>query len=199
MVRGTDNELLDGIPRSWFQRTSLALKAGRFKFRPSRRVNIPKEGGGFRPLGVACPRDKIVQQAARMVMEHVLDRKFLDCSTGFRPKRGCHTALKKIKSWTNARWLLEGDIKKFFDRIDHHLLEKLLKKHFNDPALIQLYWRLVKAGYLEWEVKTKRFNFVTGKLGVPQGGIISPLLSNVVLHELDLFIHKLMEEQNEKT
>jgi retron-type reverse transcriptase len=74
-----------------------------------------------------------------MVLEQVLEPKFLDCSTGFRPKRGCHTALKKVRSWKNVHWMIEGDIKKFFDRIDHRVLEGLLKKHFEDPALIRLY------------------------------------------------------------
>ena len=74
-----------------------------------------------------------------MCMEHVLEPKFLDCSNGFRPKRGCHTALKKVRSWRGVYWMIEGDIKKFFDRIDFHVLEGLLKKHFEDPQLISLY------------------------------------------------------------
>lgn len=132
-TKGTDAETLDGIPRSWFNSTSLKLKSGKFTFRPSRRVWIPKPNGGQRPLGIASPRDKIVQQSARLVMEHVLNKKFLDCSSGFRPKRGCHTALKKIRSWNGASWFLEGDIKKFFDKIDHKVLAGLLCKYFDDP------------------------------------------------------------------
>jgi retron-type reverse transcriptase len=99
MVRGTDCETLDGLSKDWFHRTSKKLEKGIFQFRPVRRVNIPKpDGGGMRPLGVGSPRDKIVQQAMKMTMEHVLNPIFLDCSNGFRPKRGCHTALKKVRS-----------------------------------------------------------------------------------------------------
>lgn len=112
-TRGSDFELLDGIPRTWFHSTSKKLRTGNFSFRPSRRVWIPKPHGGLRPLGIASPRDKIVQQSARLVMEHVLNPKFLECSTGFRPKRGCHTALKQIRSWSRVSWFVEGDIKKF--------------------------------------------------------------------------------------
>lgn len=194
-TKGSDSELLDGIPRTWFHSTSKKLKAGSFNFRPSRRVWIPKPHGGLRPLGIACPRDKIVQQSARLVMEHVLNPKFLECSHGFRPKRGCHSALKKIRSWSRVSWFIEGDIKSFFDRIDHHLLAELLKKHFDDPDLLTLYWKLVKAGYLEWDPKKKRRDLALGDIGVPQGGILSPLLSNVILHELDKFVEDLIDKQ----
>jgi group II intron reverse transcriptase/maturase len=193
MVKGTDTETLDGISIKWFDRTSRSLREQTFRFRPSRRVPIPKPGGGVRYLGIGSPRDKLIQQAMRLVMEHILEPKFLDCSTGFRPKRGCHTALKKVRNWTQVYWYLEGDIKKFFDSIDHQLLEGLLKKHFQDPKLIDLYWNLVEAGYIEWnEIKNTK-DFIESRIGVPQGGILSPLLSNLILHEFDEFIMQLIE------
>jgi group II intron reverse transcriptase/maturase len=199
MVHGSDKETLDGISRGWFRRVSEALESRTFKFRPSRRVWIPKRPSGLRPLGIGCPRDKIVQQSIRMVMEHVLDPKFLKCSSGFRPKRGCHTALKEIRSWKSVRWLLEGDIKKFFDSIDHKMLEGLLKKHFDDPSLLDCYWKLVKAGYVEWDTRKKKSVLMKSDIGVPQGGILSPLLSNLVLHEFDLYVTKIIEEKKNES
>jgi len=188
MTTGVDKITLDGITPDWFIKTSKELRARSWKFKPVRRVLIPKEGGGTRPLGVGSPRDKIVQQSLRLVLEHVLEPKFQQCSYGFRPKRGCHTALKEVRSWKGCRWMLEGDIKKYFDSIDHHLLEERLKEHFHDPLLFDLYWKLAKAGYAQWDVNKKRWNFITERYGVPQGGILSPLLSNLFLHKLDEFI-----------
>jgi group II intron reverse transcriptase/maturase len=199
MVCGTDKETLDGISKEWFHKTHRSLISGSFRFRPARRVLIPKpDNSGTRPLGIGSPRDKTVQQSWRMTFEHVLNPKFLNCSYGFRPKRGCHQALQKVRSWTGVQWFIEGDIKKFFDNIDYKVLEGFIKKYFDDPELIRLYWRFVRAGYMERLVNERKYNFVKGTLGVPQGGIISPLLSNLVLHELDLYITNLMEERNAK-
>lgn len=151
MVRGSDRETLDGIPFQWFDDASNSLIGESYKFRPARRVLIPKPNGKKRPLGISSPRDKIIQQALKMVMEDVLDQKFDTNSHGFRPSRGCHSALSEIRRWTGVPWLLEGDIKGFFDNIDHHVLAKLITRHFSEPKLIHLYWKLVKAGYIEWD------------------------------------------------
>jgi group II intron reverse transcriptase/maturase len=199
MVCGTDRETLDGITKDWFHKTHEQLTSHKFKFRSVRRVHIPKpDNSGTRPLGIGSPRDKIVQQSWRMVFEHVLNPKFLNCSYGFRPKRGCHQALEKVSTWTAVHWFIEGDIKKFFDNIDYKVLEGMIKKYFDDPELIRLYWSFVRAGYMEKQVNGKRYSFTKGTVGVPQGGIISPLLSNLVLHELDLFITELMEKKVKK-
>jgi len=99
MSRGTNKETLDGISDNWFEETSSLLKKELFVFRPSRRIYIPKPNGKHRPLGISSPRDKIVQQAMRLVLEILLEPHFLDCSHGFRAKRGCHSALKEIRSW----------------------------------------------------------------------------------------------------
>lgn len=98
-VRGTDKETLDGITEEWFQKTSLELQNESYKPRPARRIYIPKANGKMRPLGISSPRDKIVQQATRIVMEEVLEKTFHKFSHGFRPSRGCHTALKEIRKW----------------------------------------------------------------------------------------------------
>ena len=128
MVRGSTRETLDGISNEWFEKASVKLRHESYKLKPNRRVHIPKANGKLRPLGIASPRDKIIQQAMRMVMETVLEPKFLNSSHGFRPHRGCHTALKEIRSWRGVPWIIEGDIKSFFDSIDHHILEQLLDR-----------------------------------------------------------------------
>lgn len=97
MVRGSDSQTLDGLPVSWFEETSRQLRCEEFDFKPARRVYIPKANGKLRPLGISSPREKVIQQALRMVLETVLEPKFSSCSHGFRPKRGCHTALKAVK------------------------------------------------------------------------------------------------------
>jgi group II intron reverse transcriptase/maturase len=191
MVPGTDEETLDGISESWFRETSKSLRDETFRPKPSRRIYIPKKNGKLRPIGISSPRDKIIQQSMKLVMESVLDPKFLDSSHGFRPHRGCHTALKEVRSWKGVSWIIEGDIKGFFDSIDHQILAKLIEKHFAEARLMHLYWKFVKAGYVEWETR----EFVKSALGVPQGSVISPLLSNVILHELDLFLKGLIEER----
>lgn len=186
MVRGSDQILLDGITKEWFDKASDQLLSEAYQPLPSRRVNIPKPNGKLRPLGISSPRDKIVQQAMKMVMEEILEPKFKDSSHGFRPKRGCHSALKRVRSWKGVTWIIEGDIKSYFDTIDHNLLATMLSEHFKEARLINLYWKLVQAGYVEWNKKERKF--ISTELGVPQGGIISPLLSNLVLHQLDTFI-----------
>lgn len=139
MTRGSDRETLDGITMEWFEETARELRAESLSPRPARRVMIPKANGKERPLGISSPRDKIVQQAMRIVMEIVLEPKFAETSHGFRPRRGCHTALKEIRGWAGVPWLLEGDIRSFFDDIDHHVLESLLSKHFKEARLFHLY------------------------------------------------------------
>lgn len=189
MVKGADYETLDGIDVTWFKDTSKSLTQETWQPKPSRRVYIPKTNGKMRPLGISSPRDKIVQQSMRMVLETLLEPKFSNSSHGFRPGRGCHTALREIRDWKGVIWFIEGDIKGFFDNIDHHILEGLINKHIKDKRLINLYWKFVKAGYVEWD--KAKINFVSTDLGVPQGGIISPLLSNLILHEFDKYIENI--------
>lgn len=188
MTPGDDKITLDGINLSWFDSTSLSLKKDIYVPKPARRVYIPKKNGKLRPLGISPPRDKIVQQALLFILEIVLEPKFLDTSHGFRPRRSCHTALREVRRWHGCSWLIEGDIKGFFDNINHKILAKLLEKHFSETRLFNLYWKLVKAGYIEWDNKKRKS--VASNLGVPQGGIISPILSNLYLHELDEFLKK---------
>lgn len=194
MVKGADKETLDGINVPWFTETSRNLIEESWWPKPARRVYIPKPNGKMRPLGISSPRDKIVQQSMRMVLETLLEPKFSNLSHGFRPARGCHTALREVRDWKGVIWFIEGDIKGFFDNIDHHILEDLINKHVKDKRLINLYWKFVKAGYVEWD--KSKVNFVSTDMGVPQGGILSPLLSNLVLHEFDRYIENMKDQMD---
>lgn len=196
MVPGSDKQTFDGLTWEWFHNTQKTLFQETYSPKPARRVYIPKPNGKKRPLGIASPRDKIVQQSLKLILEHVLEPKFSDLSHGFRPNRGCQTALREIRRWGGVPWLIEGDIKGFFDNIDHHILESLLKKHFNETRFFNLYWKLVKAGYVEWD--TNKIKLISTDVGVPQGSIIGPILSNLVLHELDLYVEELMKKLEDK-
>lgn len=195
MVKGTDKKTFDGLNESWFENTHKELISEAYQPKPSRRVHIPKPNGKKRPLGVASPRDKIIQQSMKLILEYILEPKFHEVSHGFRPGKGCHTALKEIRSWRGVPWLIEGDIKNFFPTINHYLLETLLKRHFNEVRFFNLYWKMVNAGYMEWD--TKKLKFIASDVGVPQGSIISPTLSNLVLHELDEYVIKIINEHDE--
>lgn len=199
MVPGTDQTTLDGISNKWFEVTSNEIINEKYSPKPARRVYIPKSNGKMRPLGIAPPRDKIVQQAILFVLTTIYEPLFLESSHGFRPDRSCHTALRQIREWRGVPWIIEGDIKSFFDNIDHHILENLLSKRIKDAKFIHLYWKLVKAGYVEWNSKDK--SITISETGVPQGSIVSPILSNIILHEFDIFMdkHRIdLEEKNHK-
>ena len=143
----------------------------------------------LRPLGIPTFTDKLVQEVLRMILEAVYEPIFLDVSHGFRPKRSCHTALKQLRrEFNGTRWFVEGDIKGCFDNINHAVLVGLLNNKIKDARITKLIYKFLKAGYLEnWQYH-KTYS------GTPQGGIISPLLANIYLHELDKFVMKLKSE-----
>jgi group II intron reverse transcriptase/maturase len=183
---GADKQTLDGIGLAWIEKIIGDMKDRSFQFRPAVRKYIPKPNGKLRPLGIPTPKDKVVQQAMRLIIEPLFEPEFLNSSHGFRPHRSAHSALKEIKSWTGITWMIEGDIKGCFDNVNHHKLEQLLKLRIKDQNLIALYWKAVSAGYVN--NGTLEPHSLTG---VPQGGVLSPLLSNVYMHELDVFMEGL--------
>lgn len=189
MTPGIDNkETLDGIDLLYFKNLTKELETEQYKCRPLKRVYITKMNGKKRPLSISSPRDKIVQEAMRSILEYVLEPKFSDASHGFRARRGCHTALAKIRYWNGIKWFLEGDIKDFFNNIDHHILAKLLEEHFHDQRFLDLYWKFVRAGYIEFN------KLQPNQFGLPQGSILSPILSNLYLDKFDKFIENIQRK-----
>ncbi|BDD77377.1 hypothetical protein Mp_Mg00800 (mitochondrion) [Marchantia polymorpha subsp. ruderalis] len=186
MKPGADKETLDGFSQAYVEKVVRQLKDESFQFRPSRREFIPKADGKLRSLGIPSPRDKIVQEVMRRILEPVFEPRFLDSSHGFRPHRSPHTALRQIRRWTGTSWMIEGDIKGYFDNIDHHLLAGFIAELVKDQRLLGLYWKLVRAGYVN-QGKAEP-HLLTG---VPQGRILSPLLSNIYLHQFDLFMEEI--------
>lgn len=183
MTPGINPTTLDGVSMEVFQEIIKSLQDGSFQFSPGRRVNIPKANGGTRSLTVAPPRDKIVQEIMRMILEAIFEPMFSPNSHGFRPMRSCHTALKKIKThFGSASFFIEGDISKCFDSFDHQILINLVKERISDEKFIQLLWKALKAGYLEFH------DIQHSIVGTPQGSIVSPILANIYLHKFDEYV-----------
>ena len=187
-TEGIDNDTADGFGEEKIKKIINALSDESYTPKPVKRTYISKANGKKRPLGIPTFTDKLVQEVLRMILESVYEPIFLDCSHGFRPKRSCHTALKSIKyNFSGARWFIEGDIKGCFDNIDHQTLVSLINSKIKDMRLIKLLWKFLKAGYME------NWKYHITHSGTPQGGIISPLLANIYLHELDKFALNLSE------
>nr|YP_010836056.1 hypothetical protein QLP54_mgp10 [Phyllosticta yuccae]WGC90071.1 hypothetical protein [Phyllosticta yuccae] len=186
MTKGTTKETLDGIKFEWFEKIANELKTGIFDFKP--RVEIPKPNSDKkRPLTIAAPRDKVVQKALQVIIEAIWEDIFHDCSHGFRPGRSVHSALAQIYyGGSNFIWAIQGDISKCFDNIPHEIVIKLLKNKIVDPRFLELQRKFLETGIMD--PKTKKINKTS--LGIPQGGILSPILCNIVLHQFDDYIQR---------
>ncbi len=192
MTPGTDGKTIDGFGYHLIEELIEQLKDKRYYPNPVRRTYIPKKRSNkMRPLGIPSFQDKLVQEIVRQILEAIYEPLFKDSSHGFRVSRSCHTALYQIKNkCKGANWFIEGDIKGFFYNMNQETLIKLLEKKIKDGRLIELIRRFLKAGYFE-------FRQVHNSLsGAPQGGIISPILSNIYLHELDKFMENIQDEYN---
>ena len=177
LTPGTDRQTVDAISKAWFERTSHTFRNGIFTFKPVRRVEIPKANGGVRYLGVPSPRDRIVMDAMRALLELIFEPEFSDTSHGFRPGRGSHTALNHIKMRMGyVTWFIEGDISKCFDSINQPRLMAIIKVAVQDQAFIDLIYKALRAGYIHPQPT---------EIGTPQGGTLSPLLANIYLDALD--------------
>lgn len=183
MTRGATAETVDGMSLEKIAAIIEQLRNERYRWTPVRRVYIPKTNGKMRPLGVPTWGDKLLQEVIRSILEAYYEPQFLPCSNGFRPERGCHTALSQIqKTWVGTKWFIEGDIKGFFDNIDHQIMLSILREKIHDGRFLRLIDDLLRAGYLEdWTFRPTRS-------GTPQGGIVSPILSNIYLDRFDRYV-----------
>lgn len=183
MTPRTDGKTIDEMSLERIERLIVSLKDESYQPHPARRVYIPKKNGKKRPLGIPSFEDKLVQEVVRLLLEAIYEGHFEGTSHGFRPHRSCHTALGMIqKSFAGAKWFIEGDIKGFFDNIDHNVLISILRERISDERFLRLIRKFLNAGYVEDWKYNKTYS------GTPQGGIISPMLANIYLDKFDKYI-----------
>ncbi len=187
MTPGADGETADGMALAKIGRIIDALRHERYRFQPVKRVYIPKKSGKKRPLGLPTWSDKVVGEVIRLLLEAYYEPRFSDLSHGFRPRRGCHTALRKVADqWTGTTWFIEGDISDCFGSLDHEVLLSALAEKIRDNRFLRLIKQMLQAGYLEdwaWNATLS---------GAPQGGVVSPVLSNIYLDRLDKFVETVL-------
>jgi group II intron reverse transcriptase/maturase len=183
MTPGATAETVDGMSQEKIAAIIEQIRSERYRWTPVRRVYIPKANGKMRPLGVPTWGNKLLQEVIRSLLEAYFEPQFSPLSHGFRPGRGCHTALTQIRqTWIGTKWFIEGDIKGFFDNIDHPVLLSILRETIHDARFVRLVSELLEAGYLEdWSYRPTHS-------GAPQGGIVSPILSNIYLDRFDRWV-----------
>jgi len=185
MTPGANAETADGMSEGKIDQIIEAMRHERYRFSPARRVYIPKKNGKLRPLGLPSWSDKLVGEVVRLLLEAYYEPQFSDRSHGFRKGRGCHTALREIREvWKGTTWFIEGDISDCFGSLDHSVMAAILAERIHDQRFLRLIRHMLKAGYLEdWE-------YHDTLSGCPQGGVVSPILSNIYLHKLDEYVER---------
>ena len=179
MTAGVDGKTIDGAGLKLISDLIADLKASRYAPKPSRRVYIPKANGQQRPLGIPCFQDKLLMTVVKIILEAIYEPTFSEASHGFRPNRSTHTALAEVKKIVGIRWWVEGDIQGFFDHVNHDTMLRILNKRIADRRFLHLIDQFLKAGYVE------DWRYHQTYSGTPQGGNLSPVLSNIYLNELD--------------
>lgn len=191
MTPGADGRTVDRMSIDRIQKLVASLKDESYQPHPARRVYIPKKNGKKRPLGIPSFEDKLVQEVVHMILEAIYEGQFEDTSHGFRPNRSCHTALRDIKvTFKGTRWFIEGDIKGFFDNINHNVMIDILRERISDERFLRLIRKFLNAGYIE------NWTYNNTYSGTPQGGIISPILANIYLDKFDKYVKEYAESFN---
>lgn len=194
MTPGTDGKTEDEMSIDRINKLIESIKDETYSPNPAKRIYIPKKNGKMRPLGIPSFEDKLVQEVVRMVLEAIYEGHFEWTSHGFRPNRSCHTALKSLQNnFNGAKWLIEGDIKGFFDNIDHDVLIEIMKGRIADDRFLRLIRKFLNAGYMEEWQFNKTYS------GTPQGGIISPILANIYLDKFDKYMDEYANKFNKGT
>jgi len=185
MTPGASEETADGMSERKIDKIIELMRSERYRFSPARRVYIPKKNGKLRPLGLPSWSDKLVGEVVRLLLEAICEPCFSGRSHGFRKGRGCHTALREIEeTWSGTAWFIEGDISDCFGSFDHQVLLGIMAEKIHDQRFLRVIRHMLKAGYLEdWRYRETLS-------GTPQGGVVSPILSNIYLHKLDEFVEK---------
>ena len=190
MTPGASQETADGMSMARIEAIITAMRYERYRFAPVRRTYIPKRNGKLRPLGLPTWSDKLVGEVVRLLLEAYYEPTFSDRSHGFRPGRGCHTALREVAvAWTGTTWFVEGDISDCFGKLDHDIMIKTLAERIHDNRFLRLVRNMLTAGYLEdwrWHATLS---------DAPQGGVASPVLSNVYLSKLDAYVETVLIPQ----
>ncbi|MEV6364863.1 reverse transcriptase domain-containing protein [Nocardia asteroides] len=187
MTPGVTRETADGMSMAKIERIIDAMRHERYRFAPVRRMLIPKKNGKTRPLGLPTWSDKLVGEVVRLLLEAYYEPQFSTHSHGFRPRRGCHTALREIaNTWTGTAWFIEGDIADCFGSLDHDIMVEILSEKIHDNRFLRLLRTMLSAGYLE------DFTWHPTLSGAPQGGVASPVLSSIYLHKLDDFVETVL-------
>ena len=187
MTPGATKETADGMSMDKIDTIIEAIRHERYRFSPVRRMFIPKKNGKLRPLGLPTWSDKLVGEVVRLLLEAYYEPTFSGHSHGFRPGRGCHTALRDVeKTWTGTVWFIEGDISDCFGSLDHEIMVQILAEKIHDNRFLRLVRNMLRAGYLE------DWTYHETPSGAPQGGVISPLLSNIYLSKLDSYVETVL-------
>ena len=191
MTPGASAETADGMSEDKIKQIIEAMRRERYRFSPARRVLIPKKNGKLRPLGLPTWSDKLVGEVVRLLLEAYYEPTFSGHSHGFRPGKGCHTALREVEAtWTGTVWFIEGDISDCFGSLDHEIMVTILAEKIHDNRFLRLIRNMLTAGYLEdWE-------YHQTLSGAPQGGVVSPILSNIYLNKLDVFAETVLIPQH---
>jgi len=194
MTPGTDKETLDSYSQGEINKTISQMRDETYQPKPSKITYIPKKNGKLRKLGIPSPRDKVIQEVMRLILEAIYDSPegayFEETSHGFRKNRSPHTTLREVqRKWSGVNWFVEGDIKACFDEIPHDKLMEILSEKVQDQRFLNLVRKLLKSGYIdrEWGLRNSI-------IGTPQGGVLSPLLANVFLDKLDKYVEQLKKE-----